>query len=297
MSLILGRVAQNDFSVCNTESTWIPSYKYEESRYERNLLDPQRRYILELNGHIPNNMTYRINNYGFRGDDWEIGTDCDVCIGSSNTWGGGNYEENIYPTLIAKETGRTVYNLGYPAGTADGTFRYATYWLPILKPKTVYSCWPGNTRSELITTIGDNDEKIHKHISWEEHKRKSGRWPTTEEHYRGWFENPENSMLNNLKNLMATKELCDNIGAEFIVTRPTFITIDDLSEEFQSQECYSISQGGGWPIGDIARDIKHRGAEFQRVLAQRLLDINEYDWVITELKENIFGEEAYTDYE
>jgi len=140
MSLILGKVAQSDPSVCNTESTWIPSYKYEESRYNRNLLDVKRRYILEINGHIPNNMTYRINNYGFRGDNWEIGTDCDVCIGSSNTWGGGNYEENIYPTLIAKETSRTVYNLGYPAGTADGSFRYATYWLPILKPKTVYSC-------------------------------------------------------------------------------------------------------------------------------------------------------------
>jgi len=102
-------------------------------------------------------------------------------------------------------------------------------------------------------------------------------------------------MLNNLKNLMATKELCDNIGAKFIVTRPTYITIEDLSEEFRKQEIYNISQGGSWPIGDIARDIKHKGAEFQRVLSQKLLEDNDYDWMIAESHEDIFGGEKHNE--
>ena len=287
MSLTIGRVAQLDSSMVNTNTTFLTSNQGEKDRYEAALKEVKGRKILELNNHIPNNMTYRVNSLGFRGDDWDIGTDCDVTIGSSNTWGGGNYEENLYSSVIARETNRTVYNLGYPAGTADGTFRYAMYWLPKLMPKTVYSCWPTAERLEMIQT--KDGEKMHKHISWNERPSKieQNRWPATDQWYFKWFENPENSLLNNLKNLMAVKQLCDSIGAEFRMTRPRYIKIEHLPKALQDQETISI-QGGAWPIGDIARDFKHRGAEFQRLLAERLLKTSDYDGELSLLKEKIY---------
>lgn len=296
MSLILGRVAQLDPSMVNTDTTFLTSYKAEQYKYEDALKDSKLRKILELNNHLPNNMTYRVNSLGFRGDNWDIGTDCDVTIGSSNTWGGGNYEENIYSSIIARETNRTVYNLGYPAGTSDGTFRYAFYWLPKLQPKTVYYCMPSYKRCEIIVKDTETGNKIHKHISWGERKRKqdANQWPATDQWFYKWFENDENSLLNNLKNLMAIKQLCDSIGAELKVTRPDYITIADLPQELQLQaksgDTHKI-QGGDWPIGDIGRDFKHRGAVFQQLIAQRLLNNNDYNTELDIFKDKIYDNE------
>ena len=289
MSLILGRPAHIDRSKINTNTTFLTSYKMEEEKYNSALEDPNKRRILELNEHIPNNMSYRVNNYGFRGDDWEIGTDCDVCVGSSNTWGGGNYEENIYPTLIAKETGRTVYNLGYPAGTADGVFRYANYWLPLLKPKTVYSMFPAPKRSELIETHKESGEDWCKHMSWSERKRKvrDDVWPVNDPFYWKWFGHDANSLLNNLKNMLALRQICDSIGAELRLSRWKYITIADLPEEYQQQNTYEI-QGGHWPVGDIGRDFKHRGKLFQKLFAQRILSVNDYDNEVNTITERIY---------
>lgn len=293
MSLILGRVAQLDPSMVNTNTTFLTSYKNEEEKYNSALEDSNKRRILELNGHIPNNMSYRVNNYGFRGDDWDIGTDCDVTLGNSNTWGGGNYEENIYPTLISKQTGRTVYNLGYPAGTADGVFRYAVYWLPILKPKTVYTLFPSPKRSELIRVHKETGELYHTHWSWSERNRnvRKDLWLAKETYYWKWFSNDANSLLNNLKNMLALRQICDNIGAELRLSRSYYITMADLPEEYQQQSTYEI-QDGHWPIGDIGRDFKHRGKLFHKLISERLLSTNDYDTEVNTLTEKIYGTET-----
>jgi hypothetical protein len=293
MSLILGRVAQLNPEMVNTDTTFLTSYPGEKYKYDDACKDTYLRRILELNNHLPNKMTYRVNSLGFRGEDWNIGTDCDVTIGSSNTWGGGNYEENIYCSVIARETKRTVYNLGYPAGTADGVFRYCFYWLPKLMPKTVYYCMPSYKRCEIIVTDKQKDTKIHKHISWGERKRKAenNQWPTTDKWYYKWFENDENSLLNNLKNMMAIKQLCDSIGAELKVTRPGYIKLTDMPKELQEQaksgDTYKI-QGGEWPIGDIGRDLKHRGATFQKLIAQRLLEKDDYKTELDLFRKTIY---------
>lgn len=291
MSLILGRPAHIDRSKINTNTTFLTSYKTEEEKYNSALEDTNKKRILELNGHIPNNMTYRVNNYGFRGDNWDIGTDCDVTMGSSDTWGGGNYEEDIYPTLIAKQTGRTVYNLGYPAGTADGVFRYAYYWLNKLKPKTVYTLFPNPKRAELILRDEASGELYHKHWSWSERKRKirDNVWPATDPYYFKWFSTDANSLLNNLKNMLALKQICDNIGAELRLSRWNYITIADLPEEYQQQSTYEI-QGGHWPIGDIGRDFKHRGKMFHKLFTERLLSTNDYEAEVNSLNERIYEE-------
>ena len=294
MTLYLGKTVQKDLSILNTTSTFLPTASGEEHRYNNALEDPIRRKILELNNHIPNNMNYRFNNYGFRGEDFIVGTDCDVCIGSSNTWGGGNYEENIYPSLIAKQTGRTVYNLGHPAGTADGCYRYSAYWLPKLMPKTVYSVWPAVGRTEIILSGTDeltkNKIKWAKHISKAESKRKTveDEWPNDNSEWFGkYFGNTENSTINNLKNLHAIKQICDTIGAEFIVARPTVINLTDLSAELQAQDTVNI-QGGAWPHGDIGRDFKHRGSEFHKLITEYLLNRNDYGNLCQQLERDLW---------
>ena len=271
MNLSFGKTVLTDIAECNSTIEFL--YPKEENFYKSRCEDPYLRQILELNGHYPNKLTYRINNFGFRGRDFKEDTDCDVAIGSSNTWGGGNFEENLYHNLISQKTNRIMYNLGQPAGTCDGTYRLCEYWLPILKPKTVYAVWPHYERKELLLVKDRDDVQkiIPKHMSRGESLRKEQKWPESGRFYNTWFHTVQNSTLNSLRNLRAIQKLCDSIDAEFKAVRPRDFVYEDLSEELKQQPTYNV-QGGPWPYTDIGRDFKHRGAHFHKLVADKLLN-------------------------
>ena len=285
MTLHLNRLAQKSNKYISTEIKFLPN-SLEEPRYNEYVND-DHRHILKMSGHIPNTMSYRLNNYGFRGEDFTVGSDCDVAIGSSNTWGGGTHEEFIFPTLIAQRTNRTVYNLGFPAGTSDGTFRYCEYWLPKLKPKNVYACWPSPARSELVVDHDGRKHIIHLAKSETKWKKLLNKWPANGKWFTKWFANMENSYLNNLKNLYAVKYICEQIGANLIVARPDVITYDNLPEELKILPTFNI-QRGAWPISDIGRDFKHPGPVWHSMFADYRLENNDFDVIVKELNEKTF---------
>ena len=70
MTLHLNRLAQKSNKYISTEIKFLPN-SLEEPRYNE-YVDDDHRHILKMSGHIPNTMSYRLNNYGFRGEDFIV---------------------------------------------------------------------------------------------------------------------------------------------------------------------------------------------------------------------------------
>ena len=108
-------------------SKWIPSDT--PVRYEQ-LKDKVQKF-----GYTEDNVTYDINNHGFRHPDVFVeSTNSIVFLGCSITFGiGVNYEET-FAYKVAEHFSMDCINLGQPGSTINACYRHAKVWLPIIKP-------------------------------------------------------------------------------------------------------------------------------------------------------------------
>ena len=95
-------------------------------------------------------LAYKLNQYGFRSQDWtDNKEECYLVLGSSNTFGTGTPEEDRWSNLIQDHTGITVYNLGINGGACDTITRSLLGWVDIIKPSKVFVLWPPPNRWEV----------------------------------------------------------------------------------------------------------------------------------------------------
>ena len=108
-------------------SKWIPSDT--PVRYEQ-LKDKVQKF-----GYTADNVTYEINNHGFRHPDVFVeNTNSIVFLGCSITFGiGVNYEET-FAYKVAEHFSMDCINLGQPGSAINACYRHAKVWLPIIKP-------------------------------------------------------------------------------------------------------------------------------------------------------------------
>ena len=113
-------------------SSWciVDSFK----RLEENIKDTKSRKKLISLGYITkhaqiiDNITYKINRNGFRGDVWS-GDPGIVCFGCSNTYGLGVDQKTTWPEVLGKLLGSPVYNLGLPGKGLDAILYYALHFM------------------------------------------------------------------------------------------------------------------------------------------------------------------------
>ena len=108
------------------------------------------KHLSEKNGWTENNVSYKLNSYGFRHHE-EFCEDKNglVALGCSNTFGIGVNYEQTWPYYVAKELGMNPINLGQPGGSIQSCYRVAAEWVPIIKPKVVMWFIPDRSRREL----------------------------------------------------------------------------------------------------------------------------------------------------
>tara|TARA_X000000368_G_C23051598_1_gene721675 strand:+ start:292 stop:1158 length:867 start_codon:yes stop_codon:yes gene_type:complete len=157
----------------NGENDWCPADTKEN--FEKN------REAAEKEGWTENNVSYKVNNWGFRHhEDFCEDRNGLLAIGCSNTFGIGVNYEQTWPYYVAKELGLNPINLGQPGGSIQACYRVAREWVPIIKPKVVMWLIPDPARRELF--IGANTPKAPRSVShWHRDIKLKTYWETVNE--------------------------------------------------------------------------------------------------------------------
>ena len=208
-----------------------------------------REYFRQQGWLEPGAITYKINSYGFRCDEFDD-RDCIIALGCSFTIGIGLPLESTWPQMVGQQLGLVPYTLAWGGSSADTCFRLAEYWIPALKPKAVFVLTPPPSRFELIRASGT--------VPVETYMPSSESCTATEidSFLKHWHTMEENGRLNQKKNKLAIKAMCTEFDVPFF--------------SYDVFEWMTLSRE---EIG-YARDRMHGGVIAHQRLSERMLD----DW-------------------
>lgn len=170
-------------------------------------VEEYREYFEQQGWLEPGAITYKLNNHGFRCDNFELDQDCIVALGCSFTLGIGLPVQSLWCNLVGAELGKKVYNLSWGGNSADTCFRLAEYWIPKLKPAAVFMLTPPASRFELL--LDSKMQPAEVFMPANEIAHNHGQYDGYLKH---WYNNDENSRLNHKKNKLAVKAICNELG-------------------------------------------------------------------------------------
>lgn len=208
-----------------------------QSWYEKNLNDPNKRELLEKFGWIDQPVNYSFNSHGFRADEFDNLNESVLFLGASIVVGTGVSDGHVWTSLVADELNLANYNLGVSGGSNDTSFRLGNHYIPQLKPAIVVYVNSYTWRVDLIT-----DEKFYTFNDMEYSTPKEYR-----NFYKAWISHPENGDLNYLKNKYGLMQICN-------INQVKLIEID-------GHEIYKMSKH------TLGRDLIHPGVLGHRLIA------------------------------
>ena len=191
-------------------------------------------------------VSYKINAQGFRGEDFnnvEL-----ITLGCSMTFGVGLNQERIWPSIVSNSLSLSLANISKPSGSPDTCFRFASYWVPKLKPKYLVYLQPPPGRFEILKSKTFSRERDPGIFTVDAYKQTRDYY----EIYRSWLSNDLNNELSYNKNYLAIKQLCYENNIHFLY----YSAID-----------YDKTN----PL-DCARDGIHPGIRPSEVFAQKVIN-------------------------
>lgn len=195
-------------------------------------------------------ITYSFNNRGHRCKNFEdIDQDNYILFtGCSHTMGVGLELEKSYPYLLSKELNMDYYNLGIPATGMDVVeYNLLNWYLTIpKKPKLLVIQWPDHSRFMEYDLERD-------------HIMPRGTWDHTEQKYRSFIVNAEDSGLVYAKKYMSTT-LIKTVTKE----TPTINCNYGKEHHYGADNLY-------FPTTDKARDLGHAGMKSHANFVEILL--------------------------
>jgi hypothetical protein len=195
----------------------------------------------------PGAITYQLNNYGFRCEEFD-NRDCMIALGCSFTIGIGLPVHNTWPQMVGKELGLVPYTLAWGGTSADTCFRLAEYWIPQLRPKAVFMLTPPPNRFELIKATGYPPVENYMPNS------ETNNTTEIESFLKHWHTMDENCRLNQKKNKLAIWGMC----REFDIPCHIYDAFDHMARSREE-------------VG-YARDRMHAGPEGHDRLTKIMLD-------------------------
>jgi hypothetical protein len=183
-----------------------------EENFQRHLVDPVKKQRLEESGWTTQDITYTFNQHGFRSQEFDPNVDNLCVFGCSITFGCGINQHQRYSDMLANDLGLSCYNLGINGGNDSTSFRLAYSWLPILKPKLIIFQTTFPERYEIIQNGHGLSMGVNAALG--------GDAPVGQgDMYKIWMVNEENSQVLAIKNLLAMKALCYDLGIKLIQIR------------------------------------------------------------------------------
>ena len=199
-----------------------------------------------LGSDVSRKTSYRINSDGFRGKDFD---DISViALGCSITFGIGVHEEDNWPSILGNKLNMSVANISRSAAGPDTCFRYASYWIPKLKPSMLVYCEPPPYRFEVLKKDTSDRSGLYAAHRFSPNQR------LTEQEYAiimAWTKNELNYELNYSKNMLAIQKLCENNKCDFHM--------------FKSMEHFD-------PEGELAFNNRHPGPSQHKKFAEHVFD-------------------------
>lgn len=204
--------------------------------FEKNCADSATRARLQEHGWLDEPaLTYQFNSHGFRDDEFDQRS-AGLALGCSHTQGMGIRPHQTWPAQLGKMLGEKIWNLGVGGCSLDTCYRLLDYWIDELEPKFVVCAVPEQSRYEVFThshwmSVVATHEFDHDHPLVYYHKNH--------------VLYPQNSELNQRKNLQAMQYRCHERGIPFYA---------NLLDR--------------WGAGSAAaRDLMHHGAKANWFLA------------------------------
>lgn len=224
---------------------WAPPDTRE--LWQENIKDQEiLEYFRSHGWHHEHGIEYRLNHWGFRGDEFTDGANSLVALGCSFTMGIGLREEQTWPWMVAAELRVPCYNLGWGGGSADRCFRLAEFWLPRLRPRLCVMLSPPSRRLELII----NDEMVE--------AENIGPSQAQDRYSKTWMTVDENQRINLLKNQLAIRALADHLEIPILIYS---------NDEITSRSAHLVIGAQG-----RARDLQHAGPDTHRSFADHVLE-------------------------
>ena len=227
---------------------WMPTDT--EENFKQLIQDPvHNEYFKQQGWTQPNAIMYRINQHGFRCDEFETThKPCMIVLGCSYTMGIGLPVECVWPTLIGKRLNFKVYNLAWGGISADTCFRLAQYWIPVLKPKLVAMLTPPKTRIELLMDTEHNPPaEVFMPGSQSLH------YNPNDVFLKHWWLNDDNGRINSEKNTLAIQQLAQQHKSKFVSL---------LADEEMGRSREEVG---------YARDYMHAGPVGHVIVANKML--------------------------
>lgn len=221
------RCASKTLNWFNTDS--------EETFFENIKNRPE---LLKENGWVSKTIEYKFNSHGLRSEEFSSDA-CIVFLGCSITTGVGLPYDDLFATKVAKHLNLKCYNMAIASSGYDTAYRMLLSYAPLVKPKIVV----------LHMTFPARIETLHEN-------RSVFLLPSTGYHpefYKNWLTTEENIFINEQKNTMAIKHICNSIGAKFV-------NISEITE---------------WPARSkpsLARDLIHAGPAYHDRMAKAILN-------------------------
>lgn len=229
-------------------SKWWPSDT--EERFNNNL---KKNYDkLKSYGWLDRKITYNLNEYGFRTEEFTNEVDA-LFLGCSFTFGTGLENELIWVSKVKNELNLSGHNLGVSGGSFDTIFRLTYYWIDKLKPKYIFLLGTGKTRREYF-----NDKKIIKMLPTGNFSQDSNisrlNWSEKiiSDVYQNEILSEDSSELNYQKNLLAIKSLCNMHNCKLI----------EIDMEKLEKNTFEES----------ARDLMHYGEDFHDFIKNKFVE-------------------------
>lgn len=107
-----------------------------EDRFKKHCANSTTKALLEKNGWLDKEITYKINEHGYRCDSFNL--PCEVLfVGCSQTVGVGLPLDVLWASRVAQHLDIPYHNIACGGADFQHVAQRLCYWVPILKPKTV----------------------------------------------------------------------------------------------------------------------------------------------------------------
>lgn len=218
--------------------------------------------------------TYKTNSYGYRSEDWSHGDPGIVTIGCSDTFGIGQFNDRIWPTLLSKKLNTTSYNLGWPGVSLDYCYKVLKRYLPEINTNYVFLLTPSIEKLEfyyndLIGTVssGGLDEL---NSSFPLIGKNQAEY--LKKYYLTYYIERRNIIVNYNKNLDAIKQVCaDNKVKLYTLMNPETGSLGHKKYFYELFPGHSKGYKGVREY-DLAIDCIHRGKIWHWMIAEYFAD-------------------------